>query len=166
MHIALISISNWQLVSFGPSCLLGTLLSSWSSLSWRSPVGRWLPFYSSLSHSSRCSSRQHSFLRFSCCSNSCLRWVSCSTASTKVYIFSFQGVGGVPYFLVDGSHWMCLDHATLCLRNGGMANHLFLTNGVNWWYTKIVNELLAPNHANGYKQNKNTRTKQKALAWY
>ena len=36
MHIALISILDGRLVLSGPSCLLGMLLSSWSSLSYQS----------------------------------------------------------------------------------------------------------------------------------
>ena len=52
MRIALTSISEGWLVSSEPPLLLGTLLSSCSSLSCLHPVGRWLPFCLSASHSS------------------------------------------------------------------------------------------------------------------
>ena len=38
---------------------------------------------------------------------------------------SFQGIGGVPCFLVGGSHGVCLDHATLCLRASDKVSHEF-----------------------------------------
>jgi len=43
----------------------------------------------------------------------------------------FQGVGGIPCLLVNGSYRSCLDHATLCLRSGGMANHSFPIDDTN-----------------------------------
>ena len=84
IRIALTSNSNGRLVSFCPSRLLGILLYSRSSLSYRYPIGRGRPFCSSLSYSSSWSSGCLSFLWFSCCSNSWLHWVSHSTTAVRV----------------------------------------------------------------------------------
>ena len=70
MHITLLSSSDERLVSSCKSRLLGMLLSSWTSLSRRPSIKRWLPFYSLLSRSSYWSLGHHSFLWFNCCSKS------------------------------------------------------------------------------------------------
>ena len=44
-------------------------------------------------------------------------------SNTSPYVHILQGIGGVPCLLVDGSHWSCLDHVTICLRSNDAADH-------------------------------------------
>ena len=78
MRIASFSESNVWSMSSCRLHLLAMLLSSGSSLSYQSPVERWLLSYSSLFCSSCWLSRQahRSFIWFTCCSSSWFCWVS------------------------------------------------------------------------------------------
>ena len=123
MRIASASISKGRLVSSKPSNLLGTLLSSWSSISYLSPVDRWLPFYSSTSRPSHGPSWHLPFLWFSCCSNSQLRWVSRSTTTGRVCNYLSKAFEGFPIsqlmVAIKCVQTMQLFH----LRSSDMLNH-------------------------------------------
>ena len=93
---ALPSSSDQRLMSFHWSRLLATLLSSLFSLSWWSPVEGWLLLRLSCSCSSQCSLGHHSFLWFSCYSDSWLSWVSRLTAATRVYTCLSKALRGFP----------------------------------------------------------------------
>ena len=135
-HTALLSSLDGQLVSSCRSRLLAALLSSWSSLSCWSLVGRWLLLLSSFSRLLCWSLGCCSSLWFNCCSNSWLHWVSRLTTVARVYTCLSAELEGFLGLLVNGSHWSHLDHATLCFRSNDMANHSFPTNDTNWWCTK------------------------------
>ena len=135
-HTAPLSNLDGQLVSSCRSRLLAALLSSWSSLSCRSLVGRWLLLLSSLSRLLCWSLGCRSSLWFNCCSNSWLHWVSRLTAVARVCTCLSAVLEGFLGLLVNGSHWSHLDHATLCFRSDDTANHSFPTKNANWWCTK------------------------------
>jgi len=86
--IPLSKFDEWSTSSYWLH-LLAMLLSSRSSLSCWSLVGRWQPSYLSLFRSLCWPSRQahHSFIWFTCCSNSWVPWVSWLTATVKVYTY-------------------------------------------------------------------------------
>ena len=123
MRIALTSISEGWLVSSGPSLLLGMLLSSWSSLTYLSPVGRWLPFCSSMSRSSHWLPWRHSFLWFSCCSNFWLHWVSRSTVAARVCTCLSKAFEGFPASWLMVAIERVWTMQLFCLKSGDMANH-------------------------------------------